>query len=167
MHNDVFILQKNWTASLRDFITKTKNAGMIGLYGAKTLRKDGSFRGKTIVHSLMDGHSINKRFEKAAVVDGLLMASQKAVFKKIGGFCEDFPVHYYDKDISLRAIKSGLCNYVVNIPFEHVCATTRRDIKEDDKIRDEAKDKFLIIWRNYLPADVSTWREKICYVFRK
>ncbi len=167
MHNDVFIFQENWTASLSDLITKASNAGMIGLYGAKTLRKDASFRGKTIVHSIKGSPSMNKQVERVAVVDGLLMATQKLVFKKIGGFSEDFPVHYYDKDISLKAMKNGLHNYVMHIPFEHICATTRKGIKEDDRIRDEAHEKFLAKWKHFLPVDVSSWREKIGYTVKR
>jgi GT2 family glycosyltransferase len=167
MHNDVFISQENWITSLGEFITNTANAGVVGLYGAKTIRKDGSFKGKSIIHAIKDNPTITNRFEKVAVVDGLLLAMSKAVFHKTKGFCDDFTVHYYDKDMSLRAYKNGFVNYVLNIPFEHTCATTRREIVQDDTIRDEAQKKFMEMWNFYLPLDVSTWREKIGYLVRK
>ncbi|MBI5407939.1 MAG: glycosyltransferase [Nitrospirae bacterium] len=173
MHNDVFVLRENWTAEIRNFVMQTSNAGVVGLYGAKTLRRDGSFRGKTIVHAEEVGAGLKpaptsrkKPFEKVAVVDGLLLAMKKSVYEKIGGFCEDFKVHYYDKDVSMRALKNGFDNYALNIPFEHACGTTRDQIKTDDAIRDEAQRKFIEIWRDHLPADVSTWREKVGWLFR-
>ncbi len=163
MHNDVFIFMDNWAAVICDFLVRTANTGVAGLYGAKTLRKDSSFRGKTIVHSMRGRPSFHKHSEKAAVIDGLLMAVRRPVFERIGGYCEDFTFHFYDKDISLRSLKNGFDNYVLNIPFEHACATTRKEIKDDERIRYEDKKRFLEKWSGHLPADVTTWREKIDY----
>ncbi len=167
MHNDVFVFEENWMDKIRNFIIKTPNAGVVGLYGAKTMRIDGSFRGKTIVHSKKHNPSIHKPFEKVAVVDGLLMAMHRSVFEKAGGFNEVFSIHYYDKNISLRVLKNNFMNYVLNISFEHRCATTRRDIKKDTEIRDEAQKQFIEIWRDFLPADVSTIIEKLSCIFKR
>jgi GT2 family glycosyltransferase len=167
MHNDVFIFKDHWIAALQDFIVRIPNAGVVGLYGAKTLRKDGSFRGKTIVHAKKNNPAIHGSFEKVAVVDGLLMTMKKTAFKKTGGFCEDFGVHYYDKDISMRAMKSGFDNYILSIPFEHECNTTRSQINKDDLVRDAARNKFTGMWKGFLPADVTTLRERIGYLFHK
>jgi len=167
MHNDVVVFKDNWTTEIQSFNSTTANTGVVGLYGAKTLRREGSFRGRTIVHAKKDRPAMNTPFEKVAVVDGLLMAMKKSVFEKIGGFCEDFPVHFYDKDISLRAVRGGFDNYVLNIPFEHATGTTREQIIKDDAVRENAREKFVEIWSGFLPADVTTWREKIGYLFHK
>jgi GT2 family glycosyltransferase len=167
MHNDVIVHEKNWTSSIREFITTRPDAGVVGLFGAKTVREDGSFRGKSIVHAKIDSPSMRKSFETVAVVDGMLLAMKKAVFEKVGGFSDDFIVHFYDKDISLKAITGNYVNYVLKIPFEHVCAATRTDISDDDRIRDDAKDKFLERWAGSLPVDVTTWREKIKNIGRR
>ncbi len=45
MHNDVFVYEENWISKISDFIYKMPNAGIVGLYGAKTMRKDGRFKG--------------------------------------------------------------------------------------------------------------------------
>ncbi len=161
MHNDVFVYREKWTAAICGFVEKTATAGVVGLYGAKTIRRDGSFRGKSIVHAIKDKPSMTRGYEKVAVVDGLLLSMKKAVFEDCRGFCEAFIVHYYDKDISMRAYKEGFVNYVLNIPFDHVCGTTRSGIRHDDTIRDEAQKSFTEMWSRYLPVDVSTWREKI------
>ncbi len=164
MHNDVFVFRDNWTAAICDFLAGTANTGVAGLYGAKTMRRDGSFRGRTIVHAEKDNPLIRRPYEKVAVVDGLLMAVRRPVFERIGGYCEDYSFHFYDKDISLRALRSGFDNYVLNIPFEHACAATRRDVKDDDGRRDEDKKRFLEKWSGRLPADVTAWHERIGYL---
>ncbi|MBI4683243.1 MAG: glycosyltransferase [Nitrospirae bacterium] len=167
MHNDVFVLQKNWTAAIYKFINETKNAGVVGLYGAKTMRRDGSFRGKSIVHAKKDSPSIRKPFERVAVVDGLLMAAHKQAFEKMRGFCDGFIMHFYDKDFSMRAYRDGLSNYVLNIPFEHAASTTRSQLVQDDAIRDEAQENFMQVWNIYLPVDVSTWQDRVSYAVKR
>jgi len=167
MHNDVFLFKKNWVAEIADFIEKNPSSGVVGLYGAKTLRRDGSFRGKTIVHSKKDFPSMKKTHERVAVVDGLLMAMNKEVFKKAGGFNEDFFFHFYDKDLSLRIMKRGYQNYILSIPFEHVSGATRKNLDADWKIRKDAQEIFVKIWRKNLPVDVRTLTERISYIFRK
>lgn len=167
MHNDVFVFQENWAMKVGKFIRETPDAGVVGLYGAKTLRKDGTFRGKTIVHAKKARPAINKPLEKVAVVDGLLMAMERAVFDKISGFCEDFNIHFYDKDISMRALQNHFMNYVVNIPFEHLCASTRKQVKDEDKMRSKAQEKFIGIWKDMLPVDVSSLSEKLSCLFKR
>jgi len=39
MHNDVFVHEQEWAARLAAFIRTTTDAGVVGLYGAKMLRK--------------------------------------------------------------------------------------------------------------------------------
>lgn len=167
MHNDVFVFQENWAAAISRFVTDTEKAGVVGLYGAKVMRKDGSFRGRSIVHAKKDKPSITRGFEKVAVVDGMLMAMHRRAFEKARGFCDGFTIHFYDKDMSLRAYRNGFENYVLNIPFEHYCATTRSEIIREDTVRDEAQENFKELWSHYLPVDVSTWRDRISYAVKR
>ncbi len=167
MHNDVFVHQENWIAAMSAFIVKTAQAGVVGLYGAKTIRKDGSFRGKSIVHAIRGKPSIRGNSEKVAVVDGLMLAMSRTVFQKSGGFCDGFTIHFYDKDMSMRVYKNGFVNYVLNIPFEHLCAATRSEVPREDTIRNEARDNFIEVWGTYLPLDVTTWREKMEYTLKR
>ena len=166
MHNDVVVYKTRWVSEICNFIFNTPTAGVVGLYGAKTIRKDGSFRGRTVVHAKRGFATMGKPFERVAIVDGLIMSMKNTVFKNVGGFCEDFYIHYYDKDLSLRAIKNNFVNYVLNIPFEHQCAATRRGIKAENEIRDIAQKQFVCIWREYLPVDVSSWRERLTHLFK-
>jgi len=164
MHNDVFIHKPGWIQMIRDFIIGRTDAGVTGLYGAKMIRRDGSFRGKTIVHAIKDEPRIRRSHERVAVVDGLLMALKKKVFTEIGGYSEKFPIHFYDKDISMKCIQKGYMNYVLNIPFEHMVATTRRDVPGEQEERNSAGEKFSLKWKDILPADVSAWHEKLMYM---
>lgn len=167
MHNDLFLYRKNWAARIAEFILGAERPGVIGLYGARTMREDGSFWGRTIVHSLKDRPSLSGDAESVVVVDGVLMAMKKTAYEAAGGFDEEFPVHFYDKDMSMRMLSRGFINYVINIPFEHSCAVTRTQICDDDEIRDRAQERFMTIWHDHLPADVTTWWERIMLSLKK
>ncbi len=165
MHNDVFLFERDWVSKITDFLCRTPGAGVIGLYGAKRIRRDGSFRGRTIVHSKRGDSMHREKHERVAVVDGLLTAMNGVLFNEIGGFNEAFTVHFYDKDISLRVLQRGYDNYVLPIPFEHLCGSTRKEIRTEEREREEAKRRFLELWEGLLPVDVSTWRERLSYIF--
>lgn len=167
MHNDVFIYEDNWIAKIRDFILGKPDVGVVGLYGAKTLRENGAFRGKTIVHALRHNPSIGRPYERVAVVDGLFLALRRSTFRETGGFNEDFPVHFYDKDISLRARKCGYVNYVLNISCEHHSASTRRQIRNDSQIRNRAEKGFIELWKEELPASEESWLDKITCLWKR
>lgn len=154
MHNDVFVLKDNWIKDIINFLKDTPEVGIVGLYGAKSIRKDASYRGKGIVHSKKDNPRIDKPFEEVVGVDGLLMAISKELFIETGGFNEIFTIHYYDKDLSMKAFLKNRRNYVINIPFIHECGTTRKTIPEEDILRDNLKDAFINIYRKYLPCSV-------------
>jgi GT2 family glycosyltransferase len=161
MHNDVFVWQEDWVSRLAAFITSARDAGIVGLYGAKVLRRDGSFRGRSIVHAKKEAPAMRAAFTKVAAVDGLLLAISRAVLERTGGFNEDFPIHYYDKDISMRALDRGFSNYVLNLPFEHASASTRKQIAGEDAIREEARARFVGRWQEKLPASAASLPEKL------
>jgi GT2 family glycosyltransferase len=166
MHNDVLVYERDWGGRLGTFVRSMPDAGIVGLYGAKMLRRDGSFRGRTIVHAKKDGPAIQNSFERVAVVDGLLLAMKKKVFTDIGGFDEAYAVHYYDKDIAMRARERGYANYVLNMKFEHQVAGTRKQISGENMVREEARKKFLERWGSRLPVDERTFPEKLKNLFR-
>ncbi len=167
MHNDVYVHQKEWIADLGDFMGRAPNAGIVGFYGAKTIREDGSFRGKSLVYAKRESTTIKKPYERVAVVDGLLLTMKRHVFDKIGGFGEDFKMHYYDKDLSMRANEEGFDNYVLNIPFDHLCGTSRDQIHNDESIREKAREHFVKLWNKKLPYNAASVKKRISYAFRK
>jgi GT2 family glycosyltransferase len=176
MHNDVFVEKAGWIAEFHRFLVERTGAGVTGLYGAKTLRRDASFRGKSIVHC-KDGPPAIRPFASGAagvtvatavaVVDGLLMAVRREVFHAVRGFNEDFPIHHYDKDFSMRAAAAGLINHVLCIPFKHPCATTRRDVAGEDDVRERDRLRFIALWDKSLPYDVSSWKAGLNALFRR
>lgn len=161
MHNDVFVWHQDWVSRLAEFIMATRDAGVVGLYGAKVLRKDGSFRGRSIVHAKKEAPALRASFTKVAVVDGLLLAMSRPVLQRTEGFDEQFSIHYYDKDISMRAMDKGFSNYVLNLPFEHVSASTRKQVKGENAIREEARTRFVDHWQGKLPASATSLSEKL------
>ncbi len=166
MHNDLFISKNKWVKDLIGFFNSRPDAGVIGLYGAKVIRRDGSYRSKGIVHSRMDNPTITKAFEPVAVVDGLLMALGRDLFSKVGGFNTLFTIHYYDKDLSMKTLAAGYKNYVLNIPFEHRCGSTRKAISDEDRVREELKSAFLDIWKEHLPCSVMGFADWLKSVIR-
>jgi GT2 family glycosyltransferase len=161
MHNDVFVWHEDWVSRLAEFIVATRDAGVVGLYGAKVLRKDGSFRGRSIVHAKKGAPVMQSSYTKVAAVDGLLLAMSRRVLQRTGGFDEQFSIHYYDKDISMRAMDWGFTNYVLNLPFEHASASTRKQVKGEDAIREEARTRFADHWQKKLPVNAASLSEKL------
>jgi len=166
MHNDVLIHEKDWIKKVEGFIAQNEKAGIVGFYGAKCIRKDGTFRGKAIIHAKKDSPAIQKHVEQVAVVDGLCMCMKRNIFEDIGGFDESFTIHFYDKDMSMKCLKAGYKNYVLNIPFEHLCGSTRKAIKGENRVREEAKRLFIEKWKGILPVDVCTFTERVSFLIK-
>jgi len=163
MHNDVIIHDRNWPDRIADFLKTRDDTGIVGLYGARKIRRDGSFTGRGIVHSKFDNGNLRHDYMEVAVVDGLFMAMKKKIFEKTGKFDEGYTMHYYDKDISLKAYINGYRNYVLNIPFTHIGAGTRSTVnaEADTMLRDKMKNIFIEKWKGCLPLDVRTKGERI------
>lgn len=173
MHNDVFIYEENWISILSDFICRKHNIGIVGVYGAKTMDKEGNLLRK--IHRKVYRKNTYRRpppyvfgrVEEVAIVDGQLISLHRDIFKKIGGFNEEFIISWYDKDISMRALTNKKKNYVLAFPFEHLRATTRKNIPEVKKIMEEEHRKLVELWYNSLPVDVTNWKGKISYILKK
>ncbi len=160
----MFLYLRKTGLLIRDFILKTSNAGIVGLYGAMLIRQNGSFTGRGIVHSKLNTDNLRSDYTKVAGVDGLLMAIQREVCNDIGRFDERYTLqHYYDKDLSLKTYTAGYTNFVINIPFIHKGAETRSSLKieEDLALRNEMKKLFLEQWKTCLPVDVRTKSERM------
>ncbi len=163
MHNDVIIHDPSWPKKIRAFVMGTEMAGVVGLYGAKRIRSDGSLMGRGIMHAKAGKGTLVSNRVEVAVVDGLFMALKREVFEKIGRFDEGFVMHYYDKDLSLRSLHACFHNYVVNIPFTHEGAGTRSSVarETDESLRERMQRRFIQTWRHSLPGDVRSWSERL------
>ncbi len=67
----------------------------------------------------------------------------------------------------LESLKKNYTNYVLNIPFEHQCASTRQDVTGESDKREEARKRFIEMWEGFLPVDVSTIIEKLSGIFKR
>jgi GT2 family glycosyltransferase len=163
MHNDVIVYDSSWPDKIKDFLNCNQDAGIVGFYGARKIRKDASFHGRGIVHSKLENGNMRHDYMEVAIIDGLFMAMKKKLYEEIGKFDEGYTMHYYDKDISLKSHKSGYRNYILNIPFTHTGAGTRSAVKteDDNALRDKMNNIFVNRWSDYLPLDVRTKGERI------
>ena len=60
-------------------------------------------------------------FGRVAVLDGVFLMCQRETFNRLGGFDAQTyrGFHFYDVDITFRALQLGLVNYAVPIPVFH------------------------------------------------
>ncbi|MEW9669521.1 glycosyltransferase [Ammoniphilus sp. 3BR4] len=125
LHQDVFILNKNFLEEIIELFTSYPQLGMLGLVGAKNLPENGvwwesgdicgkvydSHTGKM---ELLHFHEVRKDYESVQAIDGLIMVTQydipwrEDIFK---GW------HFYDISQSLEFIKAG---YEVGIPKQEM-----------------------------------------------
>jgi O-antigen biosynthesis protein len=162
LHNDTEMLEPTWLVRLLAPFSAT-DTGMTGLYGVKRVRRDGTYVGRTIVHSLAEGPTVRAPSEEVAVVDAVCMLLPRALMEAVGGLDEGYGFyHCHDKDLSLAVRERGRRCYVVHAPFHHRGGGTRtrefaerRDVERRDLgDRRAANARFAAKFRHRLPLDV-------------
>lgn len=167
LHNDTEMRDGRWLARLRTALDEP-GVGLAGLYGARRLRRDGRYVGRTIVHALEGGATLRGDLSEVAAVDGVCLTLRRAVFDAVGGFDEDYGFfHGYDRDLSFAVREAGYRCLIVNATFVHRGGGTRtgaaapvRNAQDLDQRR-AALARFATKWRHRLPADVRGARERI------
>jgi GT2 family glycosyltransferase len=171
LHNDTEMRQPAWLERLMAALDGGQ-VGLAGLYGARRLRRDGRYVGRTIVHSLEGGPGLRAPVVEVAVVDGVCLCLRRALLEAVGGFDEGYGFfHGYDRDLSFAVRERGLRCVVVDAPFVHRGGGTRtgerapvaaaRDLEQ----RREALARFGKKWRHRLPSDVRGIGERITNYF--
>jgi GT2 family glycosyltransferase len=161
LHNDTELRDPAWLARLRGALTGGRRVGLAGLYGARRLRRDGRYVGRTIVHCLEGSGNLRAPVTEVAAVDGVCLFLRRALLAEVGGFDEGYGFfHGYDRDLSFAVRERGLACAVVDAPFLHRGGGTRtgdgapRRPAEDLAERRAALQRFARKWRHRLPADV-------------
>ncbi|MGG3799025.1 glycosyltransferase [Metabacillus fastidiosus] len=121
LHQDVYIINKNFINDILELFNKNKNIGLIGMVGAKNLptngiwweahRKFGKvFDSHTGEMELLSFEEVDGSYESVQVIDGLIMATQYDT-----PWREDIfnGWHFYDSSQSLEFLKRG---YEVAVP---------------------------------------------------
>jgi len=167
LHNDTEMRDVRWLARLRTALEEP-GVGLAGLYGARRLRRDGRYVGRTIVHALEGNSTLRGEVSEVAAVDGVCLALRRSVFDAVGGFDEGYGFfHGYDRDLSFAVREAGHHCLVVNASFVHRGGGTRTGeaapvpTAEDLAHRRAALARFATKWRHRLPADVRGARERI------
>jgi GT2 family glycosyltransferase len=167
LHNDTEMLESRWLEKLM-LACDRDGAGLAGLYGAKRLRRDGRYVGRTIVHSLDERPALNRERTEVAAVDGVCLFLPRTLLARLGGFDETYGFfHGYDRDLSFQVREAGLRCMVVNAPFRHRGGGTRESeeaqaqIGDDRSKRRAALHHFAEKWRHRLPSDVRPPRERL------
>lgn len=161
LHNDTEMLDPAWLTKLVDALDDP-TVGMTGLYGAKRMRADTRFVGRTIVHSLAEGPTVRPPGEDVVAVDAVCMCIARRLLDEVGGLDERYGFyHGFDKDLSLAVRERGRRCRILHAPFRHHGGGTRaRDFRKDParEAHDLALRNVVIArlrekWGHRLPAD--------------
>ncbi len=169
LHNDTEMIEAAWLTRLLAALA-APNAGLVGLYGAKRLRRDGRLVGRTIVHALAEGPTVREPWEEVVFVDSVCMCLRRDVLEAVGGFDEGYGFyHGHDRDLSLAVRETGRRCLVARAPFHHRGGGTRasefadRPDREraDLALRATALARFARKWAHRLPCDARRVDERI------
>lgn len=167
LHNDAEMRDVRWLARLHAALDEP-GVGLAGLYGARRLRRDGRYVGRTIVHALAGGATLRADTLEVAAVDGVCLTVRRAVLEAAGGFDEGYGFfHGYDRELSFAVREAGHRCVVVNTPFVHRGGGTRTGpsapvrAPEDLAQRRAALARFATRWKHRLPADVRGPRDRL------
>jgi GT2 family glycosyltransferase len=168
LHNDTEVRDPRWLESLQGAVASSAGIGLAGLYGARRLRRDGRYVGRSIVHCLEGAPTLRTPRAEVAAVDGVCLFLAREVLMRVGGFDEGYGFfHGYDRELSFAVRELGLRCAVVNAPFVHRGGGTRTGehapvaAPEDLAQRRVALARFAAKWRHRLPCDVRTRSERL------
>jgi GT2 family glycosyltransferase len=168
LHNDTEMLDPAWLEKLAAAVGPGRKVGLAGLYGARYVRRDGTYLGRGIVHCLAEGPPMRAPVVEVAVVDGVCLLVPRAVLAEVGGFDESYGfLHGYDRDLSFAVRATGRRCVVVRSRFIHRGGGTRTgpgppvSPETDLAQRREAMEHFARKWGHALPADVRSVRERL------
>ncbi len=170
IHNDTEMRDPRWLERLVAALEGDRGAGIAGLYGARRLRRDGRYVGRTIVHCLADAPTIREPEVEVevAVVDGVCLCLRRSLLERLGGFDEGYGFfHGYDRDLSFAVREAGSRCVVVNAAFIHRGGGTRASVAAEGPLADdlarrrEALARFAAKWRHRLPSDVRRPAERL------
>ncbi|MGH7384932.1 MAG: glycosyltransferase, partial [Candidatus Rokuibacteriota bacterium] len=126
LHNDTEMRDPGWLERLEGAVRSPARIGLAGLYGARRLRRDGRYVGRTIVHCLESSPTLRVPRAEVAAVDGVCLFLARDVLEAVGGFDEGYGFfHGYDRDLSFAVRELGLRCAIVNSPFRHRGGGTR------------------------------------------
>jgi len=168
LHNDTEMREPRWLERLEAAVDSGSRIGLAGLYGARKLRRDGRYAGRTLVHALEGSAVLRAPWVEVAAVDGVCLFLRRALLEAVGGFDEGYGfLHGYDRDLSFAVREAGWRCAVVNAPFVHKGGGTRTGTRaphtaaEDLAQRRRALARFAEKWRHRLPSDVRGLRERV------
>ena len=168
LHNDTEMREPAWLERLEAALGDGSRVGLVGLYGARRVRRDGRYVGRTIVHCLDSGPRLAAPVVEVAAVDGVCLCLRRSLLDEIGGFDEGYGFfHGYDRDLSFAVRDRGLACAVVDARFVHRGGGTRTGERapvaaaEDLEQRRQAMARFAGKWRRRLPSDVRGLPERI------
>lgn len=175
VHEDVYFHTQDWGKKLIEHLSN-KQTGIVGLAGgrlASRIPSSWSAHDKSVNILQSDKTSkervkhffpkdYNEKLREVVLLDGVLLAMRRDLFKDIQ-FDESFKgFHAYDLDISLQSINKGYKNFVAyDFELEHFSKGYR------DKKYFENQILVFKKWQNLLPIDLNGLSNKQIEYFEK
>ena len=163
-----------WLARLRDAVADGDRVGLAGLYGARRLRADGRYVGRTIVSSLEGAPPLPAPVTEVAAVDGVCLFLRRALLDQVGGFDEGYGFfHGYDRELSFAVREAGSAAWSCARPSSTGAAAPApgwarpRRPAQDLAERRAALTRFAAKWRHRLPSDVRPLRDRLADRLRR
>jgi len=163
MHNDLVIFEAGWLSKLASVLFSENSIGLAGVAGRKGIDKKGVLDESSLVHSLRNealNMPMHGLWDEVALLDGVMIAGRKSVFRELGSFEESYGfMHFYDLDISLKAIKAGYKNAVINIEALHInnggitrkTSSYKKNVPDDLKLYNKNSRLFHKKWGKSFP----------------
>src|SRR3990172_12588563 len=108
LHNDTEMRDPRWIERLVAALQGDRGAGLAGLYGARRVRRDGRYVGRTIVHCLADGPGMREPEVEVAAVDGVCLCLKRSLLERLCGFDEGYGLlPPYDRGHSFAPREKG------------------------------------------------------------
>lgn len=168
LHNDTEMREPRWLERLIAALDGDRAMSLAGLYGARRVRRDGRYVGRTIVHCLADGPIMREPEVEVAAVDGVCLFLRRSLLERLGGFDEGYGFfHGYDRDLSFAVREAGGRCVVVNAPFIHRGGGTRTSVAAEGPLSDDltrrrlALARFVSKWGHRLPSDVRSPAQRL------
>src|SRR5262249_58890595 len=73
LHNDTEMREPRWLEYLKSAVESGLGIGLAGLYGARKVRLDGRYVGRTIVHCLEGSVNLRSKLAEVAAGDGVCL----------------------------------------------------------------------------------------------
>ncbi|MEW9672177.1 glycosyltransferase family 2 protein [Ammoniphilus sp. 3BR4] len=132
MHNDLYILEKDWDSRVENVLRKVSNIGVAGFGGGNGIRKDGRRMhfASNMINAEKYGRRITSDYIPSVVQDGMCLIVRKQLLEDMGTIAKEYVIHhFYDYDLCLESIYRGYKVATIGVSINHLGWQTSKGIE--------------------------------------